>query len=162
MATNMNPQIPGLLIQECMQNLRRIVKALENYSLGVEKRFGLTGPQLWALWELGQSGSCGLKELAQRMVLDPSTMVGVVDRLVAKGLAVRNPDPQDRRRVSLKLTPKGEEILALAPHPAQGHLLGGLESLDRETVENLREALRILVRVMEADKLEAPFFFAKE
>ena len=44
------------LIQECMQNLRRIVKALEDYSTSVEKRFRLTGPQLWALWELGRSG----------------------------------------------------------------------------------------------------------
>lgn len=150
------------LIQECMQSLRRIVRALEDYSQSVEKRFGLTGPQLWALWELGQSGSCALKGLAERMKLDSSTVVGVVDRLVLKGLVVRNPDPQDRRRISLALTAKGQEILSAAPHPAQGHLLGGLESMDRSRVESLHEALATLVTVLEADALDAPFFFAKE
>jgi DNA-binding MarR family transcriptional regulator len=150
------------LIQECMQSLRRIVKALEDYSLVVEKRFGLTGPQLWALWELGQNGPCALKDLAEKMKLDSSTVVGVVDRLVFKGLVVRNPDPQDRRRISLAPTPKGAEILAAAPHPAQGHLLVGMESMDRKNVENLHEALATLVGVLEAEQLEAPFFFAKE
>jgi len=150
------------LIQECMQNLRRIVKALEDYSLGVEKRFELTGPQLWALWELGRSGPCALKDLAERMKLDSSTVVGVVDRLVLKGLVVRNPDPTDRRRISLAPTAKGEEILSAAPHPAQGHLLVGLEGMDRRKVENLHEALGTLVGVLEAEHLEAPFFFAKE
>ena len=150
------------LIQECMQSLRRIVKALEDYSLGVEKRFDLTGPQLWALWELGRSGPSALKDLAERMKLDSSTVVGVVDRLVAKGLVVRNPDPDDRRRISLTPTAKGEDILAAAPHPAQGHLLVGLENMDRKRVIHLHEALGILVGVLEAEKLEAPFFFAKE
>jgi DNA-binding MarR family transcriptional regulator len=158
----MPPASKPQLIQECMQSLRRIVKALETYSSGVEKHFGLTGPQLWALWELGRIGPCALKDLAERMKLDPSTVVGVVDRLVVKGLVVRNPDAQDRRRISLAPTAKGEAILAAAPHPAQGHLLGGLEKMDREKVETLHDALATLVGVMEADHLEVPFFFAKE
>jgi DNA-binding MarR family transcriptional regulator len=145
-----------------MQSLRRIVKALETYSQVVEKRFDLTGPQLWALWELGRIGPCALKDLAEKMKLDPSTVVGVVDRLVAKGLVVRNPDAQDRRRISLAPTTKGEEILAAAPHPAQGHLLVGLERMDLEKVEGLHEALTTLVGVLEADHLVVPFFFAKE
>ena len=150
------------LVQECMQSLRRIVKALETYSQGVEKRFDLTGPQLWALWELGRSGPLALKDLAEKMKLDSSTLVGVVDRLVAKGLIVRNPDATDRRRISLVPTSKGEEILAAAPHPAQGHLLVGLERMEREKVEILHESLHTLVAVLEAEKLEVPFFFAKE
>jgi DNA-binding MarR family transcriptional regulator len=150
------------LIRECMQNLRRIVRALENYSGAVEKRFDLTGPQLWALWELGQGGPCALKDLAERMKLDSSTVVGVVDRLVYKGLAQRRPDPLDRRRVSLAPTAEGEAILAAAPHPAQGHLLAGMNAMDRNQVENLQRSLATLVTVLEAENLNAPFFFAKE
>lgn len=150
------------LIQDCMQNLRRIVKVLETYSEGVERHFGLTGPQLWALWELGRLGPCALKDLAAKMKLDPSTVVGVVDRLVNKGLVVRNPDPADRRRISLIPTARGQKVLAAAPHPAQGHLLVGLEKMDRKTVENLNGSLNVLVGVLEAENLEAPFFFASE
>lgn len=162
MTTKPAPKPQRQLIQECMQRLRTIVKAIQDYSQGVEKRFDLTGPQLWALWELGRSGPCALKDLAARMKLDSSTVVGVVDRLVAKGLVVRSPDPVDRRRISLAPTAKGGEILAAAPHPAQGHLLAGLETLDRGKVENLHEALGLLVKVMGAEDLEAPFFFAGE
>ena len=158
----MDPVTQQELIQDCMQNLRRIVRALEDYSQGVEKRFGLTGPQLWALWELGRGGPSALKDLATRMKLDSSTVVGVVDRLEAKGLVQRSPNPQDRRRISLAPTRKGEEILAAAPHPAQGHLLAGLEGMERGRVENLHQALSTLVSVLEAESLEAPFFFAKE
>lgn len=150
------------LIQECMQSLRRIVKALETYSQTIEKRFALTGPQLWALWELGRSGPCALKDLAERMKLDSSTVVGVVDRLVFKGLVVRSPDPMDRRRISLAPTAKGQEILVAAPHPAQGHLLVGLEQMDLKKVESLHESLNVLVTVLEAQHLEAPFFFSNE
>jgi len=160
MSQSTSPQ--SQLIQECMQSLRRIVKALEEYSRSVERRFDLTGPQLWALWELGRNGPLSLKDLAARMHLESSTVVGVVDRLVAKGLVIRNPDADDRRRISLAPTSKGEEILAAAPHPAQGHLLAGLESMDRQRVENLHEALRTIETVLEAEKLDAPFFFSEK
>ena len=148
------------LIQECMQSLRRIVKALEEYSRSVEKRFELTGPQLWALWELGRSGPLALKDLAARMHLESSTVTGVVDRLVAKGLVARNPDPSDRRRISMVPTEKGEGILAEAPHPAQGHLLAGLESMERAKVLSVHQALITLESVLNAEHLEAPFFFS--
>lgn len=157
----MNQPSQHQLIQECMQRLRRIVKALEDYSRGVEKRFGLTGPQVWALWELGRGG-CALKDLAERMRLDSSTVVGVIDRLVAKGLVRRDPDPKDRRRIALAVTAEGEAILRAAPHPAQGHLLAGLEGMDRTKVEHLHEALGMLEQVLGSERLEAPFFFARE
>lgn len=145
-----------------MQDLRRIVRALEDYSSAVEMRFGLTRPQLWALWELGNAGPLSLKDLAIRMRLDPSTVVGVVDRLVIKNLVVRNPDPKDRRRISLALTALGTELVQVAPHPAQGHLLAGLENLEPRRVETLRDALRTLVTVLEAEGIEAPFYFTED
>ena len=144
------------LIQECMQNLRRIVKGLENYLLGVEKRFDLTGPQLGVLWELGRRGPCALKDLAETMKLDSSTVVGVVDRLVIKGLVVRNPDPGDRRRISVAPTAKGSEILSAAPHAAEGHLLAGLKTMDRSKVEDLHAALAVLVGILDAKPVEVP------
>jgi len=150
------------LIQECMQSLRRIVKALEDYSRSVEKRFELTGPQLWALWELGRNGPLALKDLAAHMHLESSTVVGVMDRLAVKGLLVRKPDASDRRRISLELTDKGREILAAAPHPAQGHLLAGLESMERGRILSLQEALQTLEGVLHSENLEAPFFFSEQ
>lgn len=101
-----------------------------------------------------------LKDLAAHMYLNPSTVVGVVDRLVEKAMVVRNNDPRDRRRVSLALTFQGEALLKEAPHPAQGQLLHGLQSMQLEEVRNLHMAVATLVRVMEAENLDATFFFA--
>ena len=145
-----------------MCQLRRMVKALQTYSGEVEARFGLTGPQLWALWTLRQRGGSGLKELAAAMHLHPSTVVGVVRRLEAKGLLLRKPDPWDRRRVRITLTAAGRRTVEQAPHPAQGQLIHGLQAMPRAEVARLHASLARLVGVMEADRLEARFFFSDE
>ncbi|MFN8011871.1 MAG: MarR family transcriptional regulator [Holophagaceae bacterium] len=145
-----------------MQNLRRIVKALQEYSSSVEKQFGLTGPQLWALWELNRRGPMSLKGLAERMHLDPSTVTGVVERLHRKGLVSREADAEDRRRVVLGLTEEGRKTVRTAPHPAQGQLLHALSVMDADQVEQLNKTLQLLASVMEADKLEVRFFFSEE
>lgn len=145
-----------------MQNLRRIFKEVESYSRAVETRFGVTGPQLWALWELGKSTPLSLKDLAARMHLTPSTVVGVVDRLVAKGLVNREQDPVDRRRVCLSLSVQGQNLVAEAPNPAQGKLIQGLQTLNSEQLQELSKGLEVLVEVMEADQFEVPFFFSEE
>ena len=144
-----------------MQSLRRIVKALHDYSTQVERQFGLTGPQLWALWELNRAGTLSLKALSQRMHLEPSTVTGVVDRLQKRGLLVRVPDPEDRRRVILSLTAEGIHLLKGAPHPAQGQLLYALHAMDLEAVAQLNQTLKRLASDMEADAADVRFFFAE-
>lgn len=163
MPINRTPGSEALdLVESTMNHLRRIVRALEVYSKHVEADFGLTGPQLWALWELGQGGPMAVKDLAARMHLHPSTVVGVVDRLSAKDLVLRKEDPADRRRVSLRLTPKGKATLRKAPHPAQGRLLHGLRAMSSKQLASVNTALGTVVQMMEAEDLEATFFFSME
>ncbi len=147
-------------IDEVFQHLRRIVKALEVFSKEVDARFGLTAPQLWALWELGKEGPLALKDLSARLHVHPSTMVGVVDRLEAKGLVARKPDPVDRRRVRLSLTAAGRALRKKAPHPAQGRLRAALEDMPEKQIQDMHRALQTLVKSMEAENVEATFFFA--
>jgi DNA-binding MarR family transcriptional regulator len=149
-------------IEGIFRDLRRVVHALELYSKDVNARFGLTAPQLWALWELGRDGPLPLGALAQALQLHPSTMVGVVDRLEDKGLALREPDPADGRRIRIGLTHKGRTLLKQAPHPAQGRLVHGLQAMSDRHVAEIQRALGTLVRVMEAEDLDAQFFFSEE
>lgn len=147
-------------IEGAMQDLRKVVKAVEAYSRAVEARFGVTGPQLWATWVLGKGEPLSLKELAAQMHLSPSTLVGVVDRLAAKGLVSRAQDPVDRRRIRLTLTEAGRALCAQAPDPAQGRMVQGLQGLDPADLVGLRRGLAHLVNALEADRFEARFFFA--
>jgi DNA-binding MarR family transcriptional regulator len=49
--------------------------------------------------------------LAERLQLRHHSVVGLVDRLVENGLAERERDPEDHRRVLVRVTPAGEAVL---------------------------------------------------
>jgi DNA-binding MarR family transcriptional regulator len=50
--------------------------------------------------------------LATWLHIQHHSTVELVDRAVARGLVRRQPDPRDRRRVQVELTPAGEALLA--------------------------------------------------
>ncbi len=69
----------------------------------------------------------------------------MLDKLEAKNLLVRDRSKTDQRAVHLFLTPKGEELLRLAPQPAQGELTRALETLPEEQLIKLEKGLDGLV-----------------
>ena len=72
------------------------------------------------------------------------TMTNRVDRLEAAGLVQRMPDPQDRRGVHVRLTPRGKERVdaALADLlDRERELLRDLSRADRETLSTLLRRL---------------------
>lgn len=79
-------------VSETMQSLRRIIKSLQDYSQTVYSHFGITGPQLWVLKTVYQSGSLSLGDLSRRMFINPSTITGVVDRLQKKKVCFEGPE----------------------------------------------------------------------
>lgn len=62
-----------------------------------------------ALLTLSQ-GQCTPSDLSDLSLRDRTTVTRLVDRLVAKGWVLRNPDPQDRRRLLLGLSPEGQAV----------------------------------------------------
>ncbi|KRC80610.1 MarR family protein [compost metagenome] len=50
-------------------------------------------------------------EIAERLLLRPHTAAELVGRLARLDLVSREPDPEDRRRVEVVLTPKAERML---------------------------------------------------
>ena len=70
---------------EVVNNLRRLFKAIHEYSKAVLRSTGLSGPQLWALTVLDREPALSLGELAERLFAHPSTVSGIVDRLEERG-----------------------------------------------------------------------------
>jgi DNA-binding MarR family transcriptional regulator len=151
-----------LAISETMQALRRIIKALQDYSQDISNQFGITGPQLWALKTIFQHGDLSLSELSKRMYLHPSTMTGVVDRLEKKGFVVRKRDEGDRRVIQLQLTPQGTYLIKKAPNPIQGKMIYGLRRLKRHELDSIFRAVQKLTEIMEAQHMKVKFFFDQE
>ena len=149
-------------ISDIMQSLRRIFKAVQQYSEEVLKEFGVTGPQLWALRTIYIEGQISMGELSQRMYLHMSTVSGVVDRLEEKGYVERVRGDSDRRVVKISLTKAGKRLVQRGPEAAQGKLLHGLESLSQQEVKIIRSSLDKVVRLMEIQDTKAKFFFSEE
>lgn len=93
-----------------------------------------------------QGGGLTLASLSRAMMMGPSSLVPVVDKLEAKGLLRRGKDPKDRRRSPLSLTGEAEELMARTPAmDADSVLVQALGSMSDERRERLLASLRLLV-----------------
>ena len=151
-----------IAISEIMQSLRRIFKAIHNYSFEISDKFGITGPQLWALKTIAKNESLSLGDLSKRMYLRPSTITGLIDRLEKRGYVVRDRDRRDRRVVKIVLTPKGKGLAKRGPNPIQGKMIYGLRNLNRGELRSIYDSIRKLVAIMEAQNVKVTFFFDQE
>ena len=66
--------------------------------------------QAKALHELNVDPPISMRALADRLKSDPSNVTGLIDRLEARGLVERRPDPTDRRIKGLALTSAGARL----------------------------------------------------
>jgi len=151
-----------MVISETMDSLRRIFKAIGNYSQEISRSFGITAPQLWALKTIQQMGHPSLSELGKSMYLHPSTVTGLVDRLEKKGFVLRERDQKDRRVIKIQLTAKATALVKKSPNPIQGKMIHGLRRLKREELLSIFHSLKRLVEIMEAQNVRATFFFDEE
>ena len=77
----------------------------------LESSTGLSGRELDLVALVGSSGPTSVKSLVADLGLPRSTMTAIVDRLEARGLIKRLPNPKDRRSVILEATPSALEAL---------------------------------------------------
>jgi DNA-binding MarR family transcriptional regulator len=80
--------------------------------------FGLDPRQFAVITVLAAHDGVAQQELAERLLIHPSSMVAVVDDCETAGLLERRRDPADRRRYAIHLTPKGRSVLARARNAA--------------------------------------------
>jgi DNA-binding MarR family transcriptional regulator len=71
----------------------------------------LTPLQFAALVRLSDLGEVSQNRLGRLTAMDAATMQGVIRRLFDRDLIERRPDPTDRRRILLRLSPSGEHLL---------------------------------------------------
>src|SRR5262249_33545881 len=92
-------------ILDFMRLLWSIEHGLQRMSKRMEHEIGITGPQRLVLRVVGQFPDLSASELAHIVRLHPSTITGILQRLVARGLLERQRDPDDTRRARLRLKP---------------------------------------------------------
>lgn len=108
----------------------------------------LTPVQYSALQTIGSRPGIDQKTLASSIGFDTSTIAGVIDRLEARGLVLRNVSPTDRRARLITPTDKGLQMLAaVVPRMvrSQQRLVEPLSPAERE------EFMRLMKVVVEAN-----------
>jgi DNA-binding MarR family transcriptional regulator len=103
------------------------------------------------LGRLSREGPASISELATADRVRPQSMAQTVRDLEDAGLLTRHPDPDDRRRVVLELTPAGADQLQAARASREDWLTRSLEQeLDAAERRQLRDAIALLRRVADA------------
>jgi DNA-binding MarR family transcriptional regulator len=104
----------------------------------------VTLPQARALRAIASSEACTMGELAGSLRVTMGAATGLVDRLVQQGLVQREPDPNDRRIVRVRLTAAGRRAHAALVRGVRRRLSAALEKLSPEQRAQVAAALAML------------------
>ncbi|HEY6966560.1 MAG TPA: MarR family transcriptional regulator [Burkholderiales bacterium] len=97
-----------------LASFRLALRRFLHFSESAAARVGLTGQQhqaMLVLRSLEGRAPVTINDLARHLLIRHNSAVGLVDRLVAQGLVARHHSPEDRRKVWLQLSRKGEQVL---------------------------------------------------
>jgi MarR family transcriptional regulator, organic hydroperoxide resistance regulator len=101
-------QLDGVL--NFMRLLWAVDHGLQSRSKQMASTLGVTGPQRLAIRLAARFPQITAGQLAEMLHVHPSTLTGVLQRLVARGILVREHDPADGRRALFRVTSKGRKI----------------------------------------------------
>jgi DNA-binding MarR family transcriptional regulator len=137
----LDAQYPLDPVLDFMRLLWSIEHSLQRISKRMESDLGITGPQRLVLRVVGQFPGLSAGQVAHIVRLHPSTLTGILRRLVANGLLERERDPQDSRRSRLRLKPPA----AAYTRTAAGTVEGSVRlALNRAGASNVRAARAVL------------------
>jgi MarR family transcriptional regulator, organic hydroperoxide resistance regulator len=140
-------ELPDVL--QFMQLLWAVVHGLEKTSKRMSHEIGVTGPQRLVLRVVGLFPGLSAGDLATILHVHPSTLTGVLQRLVRQRLVVRVDHPRDRRRAVLRLTARGTHVNRVTRGTVESAIA---EALDGVSDRDRMATRRVLARL--ADHLE--------
>ena len=136
-------------VLEFMRLLWALDHGLQSGSKRMDSELGVTGPQRLVVRLLGRFPNASAGTLAQLLHIHPSTLTGVLKRLVDRGVVIRRSDPKDARRALFELTPRGREIDQTRAGTVESTVRKALSQLDESKIESTREVLRALADALE-------------
>jgi DNA-binding MarR family transcriptional regulator len=116
----------------------RYARAATNQALRVHQ---IELRHLGVLTCLAEAGPLSQRALVDRLQMDKSSMVYMVDELERQGLADRRKDQRDRRSYAVHITPAGRDRLAAATNTAADVMTGLCAPLSAVECQQLHELL---------------------
>ncbi len=140
--------------------LSRVTRLARHLDRARRRAFAAQQLETWefdVLSALRRSGSpyaLSPGRLLRETLVTSGTMTNRVDKLTARGLVERGPDPGDRRGVLVRLTPHGRRVVDAALDALLGserELLAGLSAEERDRLAGL---LRVLVSPFDGEAVD--------
>lgn len=114
------------------------------------RQYGFTGPQIGLIIGLSRNPYITLKEMSECLGLSKSTVSGMVDRLVEKGVVLREIPADNRRIVRLSISPDFQQNNVLK-ELANKYINDSLKAASEEDLDKIITGLEILYRLLNSE-----------
>lgn len=113
------------------------------------KNYDLSVSQLLCLQCLYQNGKMSMSDIADNIMVNLSTVTGIVDRLEKKGFIERLRESADRRIITIALTKKGRSLAANSPPSVHHKIVQAVKMLSEAEREEIFQALDCMCRLID-------------
>lgn len=140
--------------KEIIYSIRRLMQAGEHYTKELNKIYNVSAAQINCLLALHENGPLPPSQIAKHVMVNSSTVTGVIDRLEKKDLVRRLRISQDRRVITVELTKSGKMLAENAPSPIQQKIIDGLNHLSPSEIEQIALTLKRLTDMLDVQDLK--------
>lgn len=146
--TTVLPQPLGEVL-DFMQQLWTLDHALLTRSKWMEAAIGITGPQRLVVRLIADSPGISAGMLSSVLKFHPSTITGILRRMQAAGFVRRSSDLEDRRRVLVNLTPRGQAVNKRKAGTVEDAVARALRKVSAQDVAATRRVLAAITVELE-------------
>ena len=136
--------------------LKEAVRTLVKYLGVLDKEkgccCGLTFTQYCAVIEIGKAQEIVLRDLAEKLGLDKSTISRTVDSLVKMDLVTLEIMPENRRYVNIMLTNEGTNLFSKMEEGSNQYYQEILKSIPENKTKQIIESVELLLQAVQKHK----------
>ncbi len=151
------PEADDIPLDDVLQFMRVLwgtVHALQKASKRMNRQLGVTGPQRLVIRVIGLCPGLSAGRLATTLHLHPSTLTGILQRLVRQGFIKHGTDRHDRRRSVLHLTTEGQRLNKAVARTVEAAARVALRDVSARDQAAARAVLSALTAELEAPAAE--------
>jgi len=131
-----------------VKELVRAYQAFEGYSSAHIRSLGLTPVQFDVIATLANQPPMTFKLLGERTLISKSSLTGVVERMLQKGLLESECNQEDARSQKLKLTAKGQKIFERVFPEHLSHLKSVFDRLDPQQLAQIEVSFKTINTIL--------------
>jgi DNA-binding MarR family transcriptional regulator len=97
------------------------------------------------LLSFSREGALPMRLIGQRLMVHPTSVTNIIDRLEQQGHVVRKPNPRDGRGTLAEITPSGREVMMAATRDLMSAEfgMGGYDDVQLEEISAVLRRLRV-------------------